>query len=97
MVLLQEANEDIEIIEYLNDIPTKSELKAILKQLGLKPEQLLRKGEAIYKEEFRGKTLSDEAWIEAMVTYPKLIERPIVIKNGKAALGRPPSQVLDIL
>ena len=97
MTLLKEAKEDIEIVEYLNDIPSKTELKAILKQLGLKPEQLLRKGEAIFKAQFKGKTLSDEAWIEAMVANPKLIERPIVIKNGKAALGRPPSRVFDIL
>ena len=65
--------------------------------LGIKPEQLLRKGEAIFKEEFKGKELSDDEWIEAMVANPKLIERPIVIKNGKAALGRPPENVLDIL
>lgn len=97
LALLKEANEDIEIIEYLNEIPSKSELKTILTQLGIKPEQLLRKAEPVFKEHFKGKTLTDEEWINAMVTYPKLIERPIVIKDGKAALGRPPSQVLDIL
>jgi len=97
LALLQEQQEDIEIIEYLKDIPSKAELKSILVQLGLKPAQILRKGEPIFKEKFKGKELSDEAWLDAMVEYPKLIERPIVIKNGKASLGRPPSQVLDIL
>ena len=97
LALLQKAKEDIEIIEYLNEIPSKAELTTILKQLGLKPEQLLRKGEPVFKEHFKGKTLSDEEWIDAMVAYPKLIERPIVLKNGRAALGRPPSSILEIL
>ena len=65
--------------------------------LGMKPEALLRKGESIYKEQFKGKQLTDEEWIDAMIQNPKLIERPIVIKNGKAALGRPPENVTAIL
>ncbi len=95
--LLEDKNESVEVVEYLNSPPTVSELKDIVNLLGIKPEQLLRKGEAIFKEEFKGKELSDDEWIEAMVANPKLIERPIVIKNGKAALGRPPENVLDIL
>jgi len=58
---------------------------------------LLRKGEVDYKENFKGKILSDEEWISAMVQYPKLIERPIVVSDNKAILGRPPENVLDLL
>lgn len=87
----------VTIIEYLNTPPSKEELKEILEMLDMKPEQLLRKGEAIYKEQFKGKNLTDDQWIDAMIEHPKLIERPIVIKNGKAAIGRPPENVLDIL
>ena len=95
--LLLDNNVEPEIVLYLDDVPTQKELKAILKKLGIKAEQLLRKGEAIYKENYKGKTLTEAEWIKAMVEYPKLIERPIVIHGNKAALGRPPEQVLDIL
>ncbi|RED92453.1 arsenate reductase (glutaredoxin) [Marinoscillum furvescens] len=95
--LLEEKGEMITIIEYLKTPPAKKELQEIVEMLGIKPEQLVRKGEPIYKEQFKGKTLSDEEWIEALVENPKLIERPIVIKDGKAEIGRPPEKVLDIL
>ncbi|MDP4678966.1 MAG: arsenate reductase (glutaredoxin), partial [Cyclobacteriaceae bacterium] len=57
----------------------------------------IRKGEGIFKENYKGRQLSDEEWIQAMIDNPILIERPIVLKNGKAAIGRPPEQVLVIL
>ena len=65
--------------------------------LGIKPENLIRRGEQIFKDEYKGKDLTDDEWLEAMAANPKLIERPIVVKNGKAALGRPPENVLGIL
>lgn len=95
--LLEEKKEMVTIIEYLKTPPSKDELKEILEMLDMKPEQLLRKGEAIYKEEFKGKELSDDQWMDAMIAHPKLIERPIVVKDGKAAIGRPPESVLQIL
>lgn len=95
--LLEEKGERLAIIEYLKTPLTIAELKEIVDLLGIKPEQLLRKGEAIFKEKFKGKELSDDEWLEVMVQNPKLIERPIVIKDGKAALGRPPEHVLTIL
>lgn len=95
--LLEKNKEEITIIEYLNTPPTKEELNGIVQMLGIKPEQLLRKGESIFKEQFKGQELTDDEWIDAMIEYPKLIERPIVIKEGKAALGRPPENVLTIL
>ena len=86
------------LIEYLKTPPTAETLKAILAQLGLAPRDLMRKKEAIYAE--RGlddPSLSDDALIDFMIKHPILIERPIVLANGKAVLGRPPEQVLDIL
>lgn len=95
--LIKEKGAEVEIIEYLKVIPSEKELSAIIKLLGIKPEKLLRKGEADYKENFKGKILSDEEWISAMVQCPKLIERPIVVSGNKAILGRPPENVLDLL
>jgi arsenate reductase (glutaredoxin) len=97
LTLLKSKGQDPEIILYLENPPTEKELKAILKKLQLKPEQLLRKGEAIFKEHYKGKILSDDQWIKAMVENPKLIERPIVIEGNRAVLGRPPEQVLGLL
>lgn len=95
--LLEEKGESIEIVEYLKDHPSKDQLTDIIKMLGIAPLELIRKGQSIFKEHYKGKDLSDNEWIDAMIENPILIERPIVIKNGKAAIGRPPEQVLDIL
>jgi arsenate reductase len=86
------------IIEYLKTPPSVDELKAVIMALGISPHELLRKGEAIYKELglHDGKP-SDETLIQAMVTHPVLIERPIVIRGEKAAIGRPPENVLTLL
>lgn len=95
--LLEEKGEMITVIEYLKTPPSVEELTKIIEMLGITPLELIRKGEDIYKEQFKGKNLTDQQWIEAMVDYPKLIERPIVIKDGQARIGRPPENVLEIL
>lgn len=97
MALLEESGHDYEVIEYLKDVPSHQELSEVIKWLRIKPEQLLRKGETIFKEQFKGKNLSDNEWIDAMIAHPKLIERPIVIKNGQAVIGRPPETVRQLL
>ena len=94
---IQDAGVEPEVIEYLKDVPTESELKELVGMLGIKPYDLLRRGEADFKENFKGKNLSDDEWISAMVKYPKLIERPIVVKQKKAVLGRPPENVKTLL
>lgn len=87
-----------DIVEYLKTPPSTQELDDILTQLGLEPRDLMRRKEAEYKENnLDDPKLSREQLIAAMVANPKLIERPIVVKDGKAALGRPPESVLDIL
>ena len=86
------------IIEYLHAPPTAEKLKRILTQLGFAPRDLMRKKEAVYAEcELDNPSLSDGDLIDFMVEHPILIERPIVLANGKAAIGRPPEQVLEIL
>lgn len=86
------------IVLYLETPPDAQTLKSLLKKLGLKPRELIRQKEAEYKElGLQDASLSDEQLIEAMVKHPKLIERPIVVQGNKAALGRPPERVLEIL
>ena len=88
-----------QIIEYLKTPLNADELTAIISQLGFSsPRQLMRKGEDAYKEQnLADPTLTEDALIGAMLSHPKLIERPIVTYKGKAAIGRPPESVLDIL
>lgn len=95
--LLEEKEEKIEIIKYLDTPPTKEELRKIISLLDVKPIELVRTQEKEWKENFKDKTLSDEEIIDAMIAFPKLMERPIVLKNDKAAVGRPPENVLKIL
>lgn len=95
--IIKDAGAEVEIIEYLNEIPAKEELKLILMQLNLKPIDIIRKGEAVYKEKFKNSNFNDDEWLKIMMEYPKLIERPIVVKGNKAVLGRPPANVLDLL
>ncbi len=86
------------IIEYLKTPPTAEKLKEILARLGLPPRDLMRQKEDLYTEcELDNPSLSDDDLIDAMTEHPLLIERPIVLANGKAAIGRPPEKVLEIL
>jgi arsenate reductase len=96
--LLQEQGIEPEIIEYLKTPPSADELNIILKKLGMEPRELMRKNEAEYKVSgLNDETLDREALINGMVSHPILIERPIVVANDKAAIGRPPEAVLTIL
>jgi len=96
--LLKSEGIEPEIIEYLKTPPDKATLKKLLEQLGLNPRELMRKNEAAFKEAgLDNEDLGDDNLIEAMVEHPILIERPIVIDRGKAALGRPPESVFEIL
>ncbi|WP_298366553.1 arsenate reductase (glutaredoxin) [uncultured Lutibacter sp.] len=95
--ILEESKFDFEIIKYLDNPISAEELKEIVKLLNISPIQLVRKNETVWKENYKGKELSDEQIINAMVENPKLIERPIVINNGKAVIGRPPEIIKTIL
>ena len=96
--ILDEKGIEAQVIEYLNTPPSSGELSNILNLLGIRPRDLMRKNEAIYKELGLGdESMSDDDLIAAMLANPILIERPIVVANGKARIGRPPESVLEII
>ncbi len=98
LAIIEEKGIQPEIILYLNDTPTANELKNILSKLGISARKLMRKGEQDYKDNNLNNTeLSEDDLIEKMTQFPKLIERPIVIKGQQAVLGRPPENVLSLL
>lgn len=87
--LLEDSKQEFEIIKYLDNPLSKAQLLEIIKLLDIKPLELVRKNEAIWKENYKTKTLTDNQIIDALVAHPKLIERPIVVNNSKAVIGRP--------
>lgn len=95
--LLEEKGIQFETVKYLDEKITKSELVSIIKKLNIKPIELVRTNETIWKENYKGKTLSDEEVITAMLDNPILIERPIIINGDKAVIGRPVEKILDII
>ncbi|MFC5045894.1 arsenate reductase (glutaredoxin) [Aquimarina hainanensis] len=97
LAIVEENTKEVNIIKYLDTPPTIEELSEIISLLGIKPIELIRKNEAIWKENFKGNEYSDQELIEIMSQHPKLIERPIVINNNKAVIGRPPENVKNIL
>lgn len=98
LALLEERDVRPEVIEYVKTPPSVETLSDIISKLGISARQLLRKGEAEYKDlNLADESLTEQQIIQAMCDYPKLIERPIVIHNGHARIGRPPESVLEIL
>jgi arsenate reductase len=97
VALVAEKETGVEIIKYLETPPTEKELKEVLQKLNFKPIQLVRTKESIWIENYKNKTLTDDAIIQAMVKHPILIERPIVIKGDKAIIGRIPEEVAQFI
>jgi arsenate reductase len=98
LCILEEAGVKANVVEYLQTPPTRDELVAILDMLGMEPRELMRTHETEYAEHDLGNTsLTRDELVNAMLRFPKLIERPIVINNGKAVIGRPPHTVKTIL
>ena len=98
LAILSENGIDVDIIEYLKDVPSKEDLKQIINILGIKPRDLLRKGEGVYKENnLRREGLTDDDLIQFMIDNPILIERPIVYDANRAVIGRPPDNVLKLI
>lgn len=97
LAILEDSKKEFEIVKYLDNPLSEKQLSEIIKLLNISPIQLVRKSEKIWKENFKGKDLSDKQIIEAMVENPKLIERPIVINNNKGVVGRPPETIKSIL
>ena len=98
LALVREKGLEPTVIEYLKTPPSADRLREVLTMLALNPRELMRRKEAEYKAEgVDDESLSDDQLIAAMIEFPKLIERPVVINGDRAALGRPPEQVLEIL
>lgn len=97
LAILEESGKEFEVIKYLEDNPTKEELKEIIKKLNVEPLKLIRQNESVWKEEYKNKELSDDEIIDAMLLHPILIERPIVINGNKAVIGRPPVEISTII
>jgi arsenate reductase len=94
---LQEKSFDFEVVDYLKNPLISAEIKSILTQLKMNAFDLLRKNETEYKEHIQGKNLKENEIIELMSKYPKLIERPIVVWDGKAVVARPLERLTDLL
>lgn len=97
LALLEKSGKRFEVIKYVEDIPTYDELRNIITILGISVESLVRKNEIVWKEKFKGKSLSDEDILHAMIKYPVLIERPIVVNGTKAVIGRPVDRIKTII
>ncbi len=98
MQLLRDNGVEPTIIEYLKDVPSEADFRTLSKQLEMRPAEFIRKGEADFKANNIANLLDDDdAMVKAMVAYPKIMERPIVVKGQKAVLGRPPENVLELL
>lgn len=95
--ILEQSGKDFEVVKYLEDVPSSDEIKTLIRYLGVAPLDLVRKNEAIWKENYKGKKLSDAEIIDIMAQHPKLIERPIVVKGKKAVIGRPPITIKKLL
>jgi arsenate reductase len=97
LAFLEKSGQEYEIIKYLEDVPTFDELKEIIKKLGIKPIELVRRKEKIWMENFKDKPMTDDEIIQAMISNPILIERPIVINGDMAIIARPLEKVVAIL
>ncbi len=93
----ENSSEELETIQYLVDTPSEKEIREIIKMLGIKPIELVRKKEALYKEKYLGRDISDKEWIKILHKHPILIERPIVIYHDRAIIGRPPQTIVSFL
>ncbi len=97
LAILRDEGIEPEVVRYLDDPPSATEIRALIAKLGIPVAQLVRAGEPAYRECGLGKGSTDAELIEAMASHPKLIERPIVVRGDRAVLGRPPENVLDLL
>lgn len=97
LAFLKESEKEVEVINYLDNVPTFDELKTLIQKLNFEPLELVRQKEKIWIENFKNKKMTNDEIIQTMVTYPILIERPIVIKENKAIIGRDLDNVNDFL
>tara|TARA_A100000171_G_C2140375_1_gene154974 strand:+ start:244 stop:585 length:342 start_codon:yes stop_codon:yes gene_type:complete len=97
LAIVEESGKKFEVVKYLDEPLSEAKLSEIIALLAISPSDLVRKNEAVWKENYKGKALTDSQIIKAMVKHPKLIERPIVVNGKKAVVGRPPETIQNIL
>ena len=95
--LIHEKGFEIDVIEYLKTPLNANELSSLIKLLGLTPEEIVRKNEDVFKKEFKGKDLTEEQWLEALISNPKLIQRPIITTQKKGIIGRDENELSKFL
>ncbi|MCC6385223.1 MAG: arsenate reductase (glutaredoxin) [Bacteroidia bacterium] len=96
-LIKEKTKENIEMVEYLKEVPSEDDIRSILKMLGIKAEELVRKKEQLYKDKYKSCKISEEQWIKILHRHPELIERPIVIKGSRAIIGRPVERIVDFI
>jgi len=94
---LTDAGIEPKVVEYLKEVPSERDLEMLVMKLGLRPEELVRKAEALYKDKFKGLRFNDHEWVRVMHQHPVLIERPIVVRGHKAVIGRPVERIDELL
>jgi arsenate reductase (glutaredoxin) len=97
LALIKASGHEPRVVEYLKTPPTEAELAAIVRKLDLRPLQLVRRNEQIFKDKYAGRNLGDKEWIKAMIEHPILMQRPIVVRGEAAVIGRPPEDVKPLL
>jgi len=97
LALLEEQGVDPSVIRYLDDPPDAAALRELCGRLGIAPRELVRDGEKLFRERYKGKDLDDDGWLAVMAAHPVLIQRPIVVRGDRAVLGRPPGNALELL
>ena len=95
--LIHEKGFEIDVIEYLKTPLNANQLSSLIKLLGLTPEEIVRKNEDVFKKEFKGKDLTEEQWLEALISNPKLIQRPIITTQKKGIIGRDENELSKFL
>ncbi|MFI5149047.1 MAG: arsenate reductase (glutaredoxin) [Bacteroidia bacterium] len=96
MCILDEMKVKADVIEYLINTPSEEEIRGILHKLGMKASEIIRRGETVYREKFADKKMTEEQWIKALLKYPVLMERPIVIRGNKAVIARPAERLREL-
>ena len=97
LAFLENSDKEFEVVKYLDNVPTFEELKSIIEKLAIKPIELVRQKEKIWQEKYKNTTMSDDKIIQAMISNPILIERPIVINGNKAVIARPLEKIKTII
>jgi len=97
LAYLEEQGIQPKVIKYLEEVPSRDEMLLTLSKLGMEPSEILRKNELIFKEKFKGMSFNEDEWLDILLEHPKLIERPIVVRDHKAVVGRPLEKVKELV